>query len=57
MSLGENEQAYHESIADQILPMKLEGILLYGERMKWLYDELQKCALFGQRTTIVRLRM
>ena len=42
LELGEDEQAYHESIADQILPMKLEGILLYGERMKWLYDELQK---------------
>ena len=22
--------------------MELEGILLYGPRMKWLYDELQK---------------
>ena len=42
LELGEDEQAYHESIADQIVTMNLEGILFIGPRMKWLYDELQK---------------
>ena len=42
LELGENEQAYHEMLADQLMTMSLAGILLYGKRMKWLYDELQK---------------
>ena len=42
LELGDEEQAYHENLADEIMAMKLEGILLYGPRMKWLYDELQK---------------
>ena len=42
LELGDEEQKYHESIAEQLLEMKLEGILLYGPRMKWLYDELKK---------------
>ena len=42
LELGEKEQKYHESIAKQLLEMELEGILLYGPRMKWLYDELKK---------------
>ena len=42
LELGEEEQQYHESIAEQLSEMELEGILLYGPRMKWLYDELKK---------------
>lgn len=42
LELGEEEQRYHAELADRILPMDLTGILLYGSRMKWLYDELQK---------------
>ena len=34
LELGEDEQAFHESFATQILSMDLEGILLYGPRMK-----------------------
>ncbi|MCG7336780.1 UDP-N-acetylmuramoyl-tripeptide--D-alanyl-D-alanine ligase [Sporosarcina sp. ACRSM] len=42
LELGEDEQRYHVELAERILPMDLKGILLYGSRMKWLYDELQK---------------
>ena len=42
LELGENERHYHESIARQLGTISLKGILLYGPRMKWLYEELQK---------------
>jgi len=41
LELGDEEQIYHENLADKLIAMKLEGILLYGPRMKWLYDKLQ----------------
>ena len=41
LELGEDERMYHEALADQLLTMDLEGILLYGPRMKWLYDEFR----------------
>jgi UDP-N-acetylmuramoyl-tripeptide--D-alanyl-D-alanine ligase len=42
LELGNEERVYHENLADEITAMKLEGVLLYGPRMKWLYDKLQK---------------
>ncbi|MCM3638316.1 UDP-N-acetylmuramoyl-tripeptide--D-alanyl-D-alanine ligase [Sporosarcina luteola] len=42
LELGENERHYHESIAQQLGTISLKGILLFGPRMKWLYEELQK---------------
>ena len=41
LELGGEEQVYHESLADELVAMELEGILLYGPRMKWLHDKLQ----------------
>ena len=41
LELGGEEQVYHESLADVLVVMELEGILLYGPRMKWLHDKLQ----------------
>ena len=41
LELGEDERMYHESLADELLTMKLKGILLYGPRMKWLYEVLR----------------
>lgn len=41
LELGENERRYHEELASIIVQMELEGVLLYGPRMKWLYDELK----------------
>ncbi len=49
LELGNEEQKYHEALADQLVTMKLSGICLYGPRMKWLYDALKK------RDTDVRL--
>ncbi|WP_318618074.1 UDP-N-acetylmuramoyl-tripeptide--D-alanyl-D-alanine ligase [Sporosarcina sp. YIM B06819] len=42
LELGAEEQDYHEQLADDILAMDLKGVLLFGPRMKWLYDALQK---------------
>lgn len=41
LELGKEEQAYHEALAEELLVMDLAGILLYGPRMKWLYDRLE----------------
>lgn len=41
LELGEEEKRYHELLAEQLGEMNLQGILLYGERMKWLYDEIK----------------
>ena len=42
LELGAEEREYHEQLADEILAMDLQGILLFGPRMKWLYDALQQ---------------
>ena len=49
LELGEDERRYHEELVHPISQMDLKGILLYGPRMKWLYDELQKND-YGKRT-------
>lgn len=40
LELGEDEQQFHEQIADVIDEQMIEKVLLYGPRMKWLYDRL-----------------
>lgn len=50
LELGENERHYHESIARQLGTISVKGILLYGPRMKWLYEELQKT---GNETKVI----
>ncbi|MFS0577151.1 UDP-N-acetylmuramoyl-tripeptide--D-alanyl-D-alanine ligase [Sporosarcina sp. 179-K 3D1 HS] len=42
LELGEEEKRYHEELADDIVTLELSGVLLFGPRMKWLYDELQR---------------
>lgn len=42
LELGEEEQDYHEALSEDLLQMNLAGIVLYGPRMKWLYDRLEK---------------
>lgn len=42
LELGSEEQAYHEDLANQIKSEDFAGVCLYGSRMKWLYDKLQK---------------
>ena len=41
LELGEDEQHFHEEIANHIDPQKIQTVCLYGPRMKWLYDKLQ----------------
>lgn len=41
LELGEEEKMYHEALAEQITKMDVAGILLYGPRMKSLYDALE----------------
>ena len=40
LELGEDEQQFHEQIADVIDAQAIEKVLLFGPRMKWLYDKL-----------------
>lgn len=40
LELGEDEQSFHEQIADVIETKSIEKVMLYGPRMKWLYDRL-----------------
>lgn len=40
LELGDDEQAFHESIAESIGADDFAGVCLYGPRMKWLYDVL-----------------
>lgn len=42
LELGENERHYHESIARQLSKIDVKGILLFGPRMKWLHEELER---------------
>ena len=42
LELGEDEQHFHEEIAQHIDSQKIHVVCLYGPRMKWLYDKLQK---------------
>ncbi|MEE1130017.1 MAG: UDP-N-acetylmuramoyl-tripeptide--D-alanyl-D-alanine ligase [Caryophanon sp.] len=47
LELGEDEQAFHTSLADNIDASSLAGVCLYGPRMKGLYDAL--VPTFGER--------
>lgn len=40
LELGEDEQAFHEGLAESIDPTYFAKVCLYGPRMKWLYDVL-----------------
>lgn len=48
LELGSEEREYHEQLADEILTMDLKGVLLFGPRMKWLDDALQKRGVKAQ---------
>jgi UDP-N-acetylmuramoyl-tripeptide--D-alanyl-D-alanine ligase len=42
LELGEQEESFHREIAKEILSCRIDGVYLYGPRMKWLLDELVK---------------
>lgn len=41
LELGEDEQRFHEEIAQVIDSKTINYVCLYGPRMKWLYNQLQ----------------
>lgn len=41
LELGDDEKVYHEALSEDLCTMDLTGVLLYGPRMKWLYDKLE----------------
>ncbi|ARK24538.1 UDP-N-acetylmuramoylalanyl-D-glutamate--2,6-diaminopimelate ligase [Sporosarcina sp. P37] len=40
LELGPDEQRYHEELAEDLREMDLQGLALFGPRMKWLADQL-----------------
>jgi UDP-N-acetylmuramoyl-tripeptide--D-alanyl-D-alanine ligase len=48
LELGPNEDQFHRDLSKKILSLKLENVLLYGPRMKWLQDELSKKGFAGR---------
>jgi UDP-N-acetylmuramyl pentapeptide synthase len=47
LELGAGEESYHRGLADSLLRLGIEQVLLYGERMKWLHQELQNRGYAG----------
>ena len=41
LELGTDEQRYHEELADELKKMNVNGIALFGPRMKWLSEQLK----------------
>ena len=42
LELGEQEETFHREIANEIVKLNIDEVYLYGNRMKWLLDELSK---------------
>lgn len=42
LELGEQEETFHREIANEIVKLDIDEVYLYGSRMKWLLDELNK---------------
>jgi UDP-N-acetylmuramoyl-tripeptide--D-alanyl-D-alanine ligase len=42
LELGAGEEAFHRGLATKLGTTKVDTIFLYGERMRWLFDELKK---------------
>jgi UDP-N-acetylmuramoyl-tripeptide--D-alanyl-D-alanine ligase len=47
LELGTGEESFHREAAKPLLENKVQNILLYGPRMKWLADELKKQGFSG----------
>jgi UDP-N-acetylmuramoyl-tripeptide--D-alanyl-D-alanine ligase len=42
LELGENEEHYHREAASELIRLGIGSVWLYGPRMKWLKDELER---------------
>ncbi|MBC7692554.1 MAG: UDP-N-acetylmuramoyl-tripeptide--D-alanyl-D-alanine ligase [Methylotenera sp.] len=47
LELGPNEETFHRDLSKKIRKLKIENVLLYGPRMKWLLSELQNQGFSG----------
>lgn len=41
LELGAGEEGYHRALADSLIRLGIEQVLLHGTRMQWLHQELQ----------------
>jgi UDP-N-acetylmuramoyl-tripeptide--D-alanyl-D-alanine ligase len=48
LELGKDEEKYHRALATSLIDLGIENVLLYGERMKWLLEELKSRGYSGQ---------
>jgi len=48
LELGPEEERFHRELATKIIELKIDNILLYGPRMAFLVDELEKLRYSGQ---------
>ncbi len=48
LELGDGEEKFHRDLCLQIRESKIEHVLLYGPRMKWLLDELNEARNVGK---------
>ncbi len=42
LELGAEEERFHRDLAKTVLSAKVDLLLLYGDRMRWLFEELKK---------------
>ena len=42
LELGPGEEGFHRELANKIIQLNMENVLLHGPRMEWLADELKK---------------
>ena len=48
LEMGPNEEKFHRELAGTITELKIENVLLFGPRMKWLADELKRRGFAGR---------
>lgn len=48
LELGPGEEGYHRGLADSLIRLGIEQVLLYGTRTQWLHQELQSRGYKGQ---------
>jgi UDP-N-acetylmuramoyl-tripeptide--D-alanyl-D-alanine ligase len=47
LELGDEEERYHREMASVIRELRIDRVWLYGKRMAWLSDELEKTGFSG----------
>ena len=50
LELGVNEEKFHRDLSKKLIALKIENVLLYGPRMKWLLAELKSRPFAGTVT-------